>query len=67
MQVISRIIAKFKVELPISFLLNSPTVAEMAVVISNHQGKKLGENELERVLTELESLSDEETIDLVRL
>jgi amino acid adenylation domain-containing protein len=67
MQVISRIIAKFKVELPINFLLNSPTVAEMAVVISNHQGKKLGENELERVLTELESLSDEETIDLVRL
>ena len=37
-QVISRIVAEFKVELPIDFLLNSPTISEMAAVIAKSQG-----------------------------
>jgi acyl carrier protein len=36
-QVISRIVAEFKVELPIDFLLNSPTISEMAAVVANSQ------------------------------
>jgi len=32
----------------------------MAAVIMEHQGKRLGEEELKRMLGELESLSDEE-------
>ena len=32
----------------------------MTVVITEHQGRKLGEKELNWILTELESLSDEE-------
>ena len=60
MQVISRIIMTFKVELPINIFLNSLTVAKMAVVITEHQGKKLDDEELDRVMTELESLSDDE-------
>jgi hypothetical protein len=32
----------------------------MAAVIGAHQGKKLAEKEKERILTELESLTDEE-------
>jgi acyl carrier protein len=37
-QVISRIVMDFKLELPIKFLLNSPTVSEMAAVIAKSQG-----------------------------
>jgi hypothetical protein len=48
------------VELPLNFLLNSPTVAETAAVIVEHQVRKLGEQGLDRILTELESISDEE-------
>jgi len=59
-QVISRILMAFQVELPISFLLTSPTIAEMASVIMTHQGKKLGDKELTRILSELESLSDKD-------
>jgi hypothetical protein len=32
----------------------------MAAVIMEQQGKKLGEKDLERILVELESMSDEE-------
>jgi len=41
-------------------MFESPTVAAMAVVITEHRGKKLGEKKLNRILTELESLSDED-------
>ena len=34
--------------------------AEMAAVIASHQGKKLGAEELGRIVTELESLSEGE-------
>ena len=37
---------------------NPPTVAEMAAVIMEHRGKKLGSKKIENVLRELESLSD---------
>ncbi len=59
-QVISRVIMTFKVELPMNYLLNSPTVAEMAVVISEYQNKILGGNDLQWIVRALESLSDEE-------
>jgi len=35
-------------------------VTQMAAVIKEHQGKKLAEKEVESILTELESLSDED-------
>jgi acyl carrier protein len=59
-RVVSQVIKHFQLELPIEALFQSPTVAEMAVVINEHPGKKLGERELDRILTELESMSDEE-------
>ena len=60
MRVVSQVIQKFQLELPFQSLFQTPTVAEMATVIMEHQGKRLGEEELERMLGELESLSDEE-------
>jgi len=59
-QVISRVINTFKVELPIRYLFESPTVAEMAVVITENMAKKAGEKELANMMAELESISDEE-------
>jgi len=59
-QIISRIRNSFSIELPLRHMFESPTVAAMAVVITEHRGKKLGEKKLNRILTELESLSDED-------
>jgi amino acid adenylation domain-containing protein len=60
-RVISRVINTFKVELPIKSLFESPTVADMAVVIAENIVKKAGEKELARMLAELEYISDEDT------
>ena len=59
-QVISRVINTFKVELPIKTLFDSPTVADMTMIITQNETKKAGQEELARMLTELEALSDEE-------
>jgi acyl carrier protein len=59
-RVVSRILKTFQLELPLQSLFQSPTVAEMAAVITEQQGKKLDEKELQCILSELESLSDEE-------
>jgi len=59
-RIISQVIKHFQLELPLQALFQSPTVAEMATVITAQQGKQLGAKELESILTELESLSEEE-------
>ena len=59
-RVVSQVIKQFQVEVPLQLLFQSPTVAEMAAVIMEHQARKLSEKDLERILTELESMSDEE-------
>ena len=64
-RVVSQVIKQFQLELPLLSLFQSPTVAEMAAVITEHQGKLLGEEELERLLSELESMSEEEAQQLV--
>jgi hypothetical protein len=50
---------------PLQSLFGSPTIAEMAKVVTEHQGKKLHGAELERMLCELESMSDDEAKRLV--
>ena len=59
-RVVSQVMKQFQLEIPLQSLFQSPTVGEMAAAITEHQGKKLGEEKLERVLAELESLTDEE-------
>jgi amino acid adenylation domain-containing protein len=59
-RVVSQVIKKFEVKLSLQSLFQSPTVAEMAVVITEHQAKTFGGGDLDRILVELESLSDEE-------
>jgi amino acid adenylation domain-containing protein len=59
-QIISEVIKTFQVELPVRCLFEAPTVAEMAIIITQNQAKKAGREELSRMLTELKALSDEE-------
>jgi len=59
-RIVSQVIKHFRVKLPLQSLFQSPTVAEMATVIAEHQGKKLDQKELEDILVKLESLTDEE-------
>ena len=59
-RVISRILAALHVDLPMRSLFDAPTIAEMAAVIACNQGDKVDRSDLFHVLTEMESLSDEE-------
>jgi phage FluMu protein gp41 len=56
----SRVIQTFQLELPIKALFDSPTVADMAVVITQNRVKKASQEDLARLLSEVEALSDEE-------
>lgn len=64
-QIISRVIDRFRVELPVKSLFEAPTVAEMAVVITQNQAKKAEKEDVSRTLAELEALSDEEAQQLL--
>jgi acyl carrier protein len=59
-RVVSQVIKKFQLEVPLRSLFQSPTIAEMAELIALSEAKKLQETDLNRILTELESLSDEQ-------
>jgi len=59
-RVVSQVMKQFQLEIPLQSLFQAPTIAEMANVITEHQGKKLGERELDHILAELETLSEEE-------
>ncbi len=59
-KVISRVLNTFRLELPLRSLFEAPTVAQMGRVINQNQAKTAGQEEMARMLTELESLSDKE-------
>ena len=59
-RIIARVLARFQLDIPMSQLFNSPTIADMAIVITAHQGKTLSEQALAALLNELESLSEVE-------
>jgi amino acid adenylation domain-containing protein len=59
-RVVSQVIEKFQTEIALQSLFQSPTIAEMTEVISQSQAKKLDQADLNRILAELELLSDEQ-------
>lgn len=60
-QIISRIRNTFRVELPLFSFLETPTIAELAVKIGESPDRvETEEEETERLLRELEGISDEE-------
>ncbi len=64
-RIVSSVLRHFQLKIPLQALFQSPTVAEMAMVIAEHQGEELGSEKLENILNELEALSDEEAKRLV--
>ena len=64
-RVVSQVIKTFQVEIPLTSLFEAPTVTEMAAVIVERQARKLKQEDLDRILAELESLSDNEVQRLV--
>jgi amino acid adenylation domain-containing protein len=60
MRVISQVIQTFRVDLSPKALFDSPTVAEMAVVIEANLTTLASQDELDRMLTEVEAMSNEE-------
>jgi len=64
-RIVSSVMQHFQLEIPLQALFQSPTVAEMAIVIAEHQSEQLGNEKLDNILNELESLSDEEAKRLV--
>jgi hypothetical protein len=64
-RVVSRVVKALQLKLPLKALFESPTIADMALVISQNQTKKVGQEELEHMLEEVEAMSDEEAQRLV--
>ena len=59
-QIVSRVFKEFQLNIPLQALFQSPTVADMAVVIAEHLKERLGNEELENILKNIELLSDED-------
>jgi hypothetical protein len=54
------VIKSFQLAVPLKALFESPTVADMALLIMQNQAKKVGQEDLERMLAEVEAMSEEE-------
>jgi acyl carrier protein len=59
-RIVSRVIQTFRVDLSPKALFDSPTVAEMAIVIETNMPKPATQEKLDRILSEVEALSNEE-------
>lgn len=59
-RVITRVKEAFHTELPLTALFDGPTVAEMAALIVRKEASMAGAPELERMLKEVESITDED-------
>ena len=64
-RVISRVLPQFQVKLPLRDLLEASTVAEMGEVIVQNHADKVDKQTLQRILVELEDLSEEEARSLL--
>jgi len=61
-RVISRVIETFHIDLLLSAVFDSPTVAEMALIITANQSTRASEAELEPILSELERMTEEDAV-----
>src|SRR4029077_1213881 len=57
-RVIARVVESFQLNLPLKALFDAPTVAEMAQVIMENEAKQITEKDLERLLGEIEAISE---------
>jgi amino acid adenylation domain-containing protein/FkbM family methyltransferase len=59
-QVVARMRQSLEVAVQLRAMFTTPTIAGMAAVIAQHQAKSLSHSALDRILADLESLSEEE-------
>jgi amino acid adenylation domain-containing protein len=59
-QIVTRVHNILHVEVPLAALMEAPTVAEMAVVVTQHQAEKIEAEDVHRLVSGLEGLSEEE-------
>ncbi len=59
-QVISRVVNTFGVSVSLRSLFQTPTIADMALIITQKMVENADSKDIDRLLTQLESLSDEE-------
>jgi acyl carrier protein len=64
-QVVSRVMQTYQVNLPLRSLLEAPTVADMAMVVTQSLAKQTGQDDVERVLAEMEALTKEQALRLL--
>ena len=64
-RVVSRVIKQFRIEIPLQSLFHSPTISDMAAVITAHQGKELDEQGLTELLEELESITEDDAKQMI--
>jgi acyl carrier protein len=59
-RIVAQVIKQFQLQIPLQTLFQSPTIAEMATAMVDQPGNEVNENELDQILTELESLTNDE-------
>jgi amino acid adenylation domain-containing protein len=59
-RVVARVVQLFPLDLPVKALFESPTVADMARVIVENQSQRASQTDLERLLSDIETISEEE-------
>jgi len=64
-QVMSRLQDKFQVELPLRTFFEQPTIADLALVITEMQAAKAEQTDVSHILAEIESLSEDEAKKLI--
>jgi amino acid adenylation domain-containing protein len=65
-RIVSEVIKQFGVQVPLQFLFESPTIAAMAAVVTENFSNTIGHDVLERIVSELESLSEEGAEKLIK-
>jgi hypothetical protein len=56
MRLLSRIVERFRLDLPVHTLWEAPTIAEMALVITQHQANQATPATISRLLAEVEAM-----------
>jgi acyl-coenzyme A synthetase/AMP-(fatty) acid ligase len=59
-RIVSQVMERFQLDVPIQSLFQSPTIAQMAATLQVYQAEVLREGKLKGILDELESLSNEQ-------
>ena len=58
MQILARVIETCQVEMPLRTLMDTPTIADMAIVITQHQASQADPATVAQMLAEVEALSE---------